>query len=167
MSDECARKFAAQQTASGIGRRSCWRRCGSVGEAGRKKPAHADRAEPLRTLASSGSGVAARRGQQRREPSHCNAHPARAGGGVVEGQLRASNTTSNRRAPGLQRRKAPRSSRARFPSRGSARGGISVGSLRVRGVSSLLPISEPMTMGCSGSFGGGEPLTTSSCGVRM
>jgi len=27
--------------------------------------------------------------------------------------------------------------------------------------------SEPMTKGCSSSFGGGEPLATSSCGVRM
>jgi len=34
---------------------------------------------------------------------------------------------------------------------------------------SLQPLAnlEPMTKGCSGSFGGGAPLATSSCGVRM
>jgi len=33
-------------------------------------------------------------------------HPAKAEGGVIEGQLQAGNAASNRRAPGLQRWKA-------------------------------------------------------------
>jgi hypothetical protein len=83
------------------------------------------------------------------------------------GQPRAGNTTSNRRAPGLQQQKAPWFSRVRSPfAGGRTRGDLgrlngSEGSLQ------SLANSEPMTMGCSSSFGGGEPLATSSRGVRV
>jgi hypothetical protein len=42
---------------------------------------------------------------------------------------------------------------------------VSADSGRARGVSSPAQHHESATMGCSSSFGGGEPQATSSCGV--
>jgi hypothetical protein len=67
---------------------------------------------------------------------HLQGSPAKAGGGVMGGQLRASNMPSNRRAPGSWRRKASRLLRAHCPSRGRAQVGALVGSVGSKGVSS-------------------------------
>jgi len=117
----------------------------SAGERGTTISLHAGRTEPLRVLDSSGSGVAVRRGHKGASRLDCNAHPARAGGGVTGGRLRANNTVSNRRAPGLQRRKASRLLRVRLPSRGGAWVRVSVDSVGTKGVSSpsITPSRRP------------------------
>lgn len=112
--------------------------------------------------------ASATEGSERRALFVCNANPAKAGGGVTESRLRASNVASNRRAPGLQQWKASRSWRARCPSRGGVRARTFGRLTWARGESpASRQTRRPTTMGCSSSLGEGEPLATSTCGVAF
>jgi hypothetical protein len=95
----------------------------------------------------------------------CNAHPTKVGGGVTRGRLRAINMSSNRHAPGPSGGKHP-GFRKRTALRGAEREQEPRPAQWERRESPALRTTPgPATMGCSSSFGGGEPLSTSSCGV--
>jgi hypothetical protein len=138
----------------------------SVGEAGSKKPVHADR--PSRSGCLTRQGQALQYGAVTKACAFSLQCPSRESGGR-RGRRPTAGEQHGERSPraGSSAVESTSILASTFPFAGRrAKGGLDWLKESKRSLQPLANL-EPMTKGCSGSFGGGAPLATSSCGVRM